>query len=183
MGTLRLGKPLAGRKIFTYMNGPIWFMKDCFGHDLRKTLWDVRNAVEAAGYDFVLRLHWRDRRRKPDGEDAEVVGEFEVSDRSLDDDFKRSTAIGASYVSSALLEAAAYGRLPINITEGGNEIPWADNVRLSELSGLLREKVIETIAPRNAFRSGQFEEFLVHLLRHEKGDELTEQAKERRALR
>lgn len=182
METLRLGQPPLDKKIFTYMSGPISFMKDRFGDDLEKTLWDVRNAVEAGGYEFVLRLHWRDRRRKPDGDDAKIVAEFEVSDLPLEDEFKRSTAIGASYVSSALLEAAAYGRLPINITEGGNEIPWADNVRLSELSGLLREKVIETIAPRNAFRSGEFEDFLIHLLRREKSDELTQQAKERRAL-
>lgn len=165
MEELLLDPPPIGGKILTYICGPLWFMKERFGDDLRATLWDVRKAVEAAGYDFVLRLHWKDRQRDPDEEFSEILEEFQTSGASLLEDFERSSAIAASYVSSALLEASAYGRWAINITEGEFEIPWADNVSLRDVSSHLLRGECGVAETHNAFRREEFEAFLINLLR------------------
>lgn len=158
---LRL-QPLASddRKILTYICGPIWFMKEKFDEDVLAFLSGVRHAVEAAGYEFVLRLHWKDRQRSPTAEVLQIMTEFQTSDGELSSDFQRSMVIAASYVSSVLLEASACGRWAINITDGGFEVPWADNVALGALSAHLMNGECLATEPSNAFRSGEFESFL-----------------------
>lgn len=160
----RLGPPPGGAKIITYICGPIWFMRERFGGDLRETLWDVRKAVEAGGCEFVLRLHWKDRRRMPDADAVRVVDEFRTTDGSILEDFQQSTAVAASYVSSALLEASAFGRQAINITEGGFEVPWADNVSIAQLTEHLNEERSELVDPINVFRKEDFKKFFLKLL-------------------
>ncbi len=164
MDALHLGRPPSDQRVLTYICGPIWFMKERFGADVSATLWEVRKAVEAAGYEFVVRLHWQDRRRAPAAETARLMDEFQTSSNTLVQDFQRSSAIAASYVSSALLEAAAYGRKAINITEGTFEVPWAENVSIVQLTECLIKSNKLNRDQQNAFRTDEFNGLLKRIL-------------------
>lgn len=164
MDELRLAPPPEDSKVVAYMCGPIWFMKERFGENFFEMLWSVRRAVEAAGYSFLLRLHWQDRVRSSNDGLSRVIEEFIVSDTSLDEDFRRSSIVVASYVSSTLIEASAYGRRAINITIGEEDPSWGDSVALSDLTEFLENIEESPVGSDNAFRKKEFENFVFDLL-------------------
>ncbi|MFN3144945.1 MAG: hypothetical protein ACE368_06615 [Paracoccaceae bacterium] len=164
MDELRLAPPPEDSKVVAYMCGPIWFMKERFGEDFFEMLWSVRRSVEAAGYSFLLRLHWQDRVRSSNDGLSRVIEEFEVSDTSLHEDFRRSSIVVASYVSSTLIEASAYGRRAINITMGEEDPSWGDSVALSDLTEFLKNIEESPVRSDNSFRKEEFENLVFDLL-------------------